>query len=264
MKTAGMYCEKIAAQLGSMFVCSTVDQHVRIRTPFLYPDGDVIDVYLVEQNGKMALTDFGESLRWLRSQSSSMKKTPKQKMFVHDVCMTHRAELQNGMLLVRLESINALADAVIRLGQASARVADIVFTMRVRSTQSATDEVEEYLREKDVTYRRGENISGRSGRLWNIDFVVTANENVSLVQVLSTGSRVTAKNIVNQVVAMWVDINPTQRDLFQADKARRVSLFDDTSDVWEPSDFDLVASVGDDVVRWSKPDELDRLIHAAA
>ncbi len=258
MNTTSVPCEKIAAQLGGMFTCARHEQYIRIRTPFLYPDGDVIDVYLVEQGGKLALTDFGESLRWLRAQTSGMRKSPRQKMLIHDVCITHMAELQNGMLVVKLDSVESIADGIVRIGQASSRVADLCFTMRTRVTQSATDEVEEYLRERPVQFDRGYTMLGESGKNWMVDFRVVANDNVSLVQVLSTGSRATAKNVVYQVVSMWTDIVPPNQMIGTSTK--RVTLFDDTSDIWEPSDFVLVSKVSDDVARWSKPEDFDRAI----
>jgi hypothetical protein len=43
----------------------------------------------------------------------------------------------------------------------------------------------------------------------------------------------------------------------------RLSLFDDTADVWAEEDFRLVESISD-VSRWSRPDELVELLEQAA
>lgn len=38
-------CEIIAASIGALFECELVNQYIRIRTLFLYPDGDALDLY---------------------------------------------------------------------------------------------------------------------------------------------------------------------------------------------------------------------------
>jgi hypothetical protein len=41
-------CEAIAEHIGELFTCSSLNGYVKIRTPHLYPDGDVIDLFLKE------------------------------------------------------------------------------------------------------------------------------------------------------------------------------------------------------------------------
>ena len=89
----GTHCEAIAEQIGGLFSCTPVREYVRIRTPFLYPDGDVIDLFLKESQGNVTLTDLGETLRWLRGQSISQRRSAKQQQLIEDVCLTHGIEL---------------------------------------------------------------------------------------------------------------------------------------------------------------------------
>jgi hypothetical protein len=44
-------CQEVADTIGQLFDCAEVNGFVRIRTPYLYPDGDVIDLYWKEQTG---------------------------------------------------------------------------------------------------------------------------------------------------------------------------------------------------------------------
>ena len=41
-----------------------------------------------------------------------------------------------------------------------------------------------------------------------------------------------------------------------------ISLFDDSQDVWQDEDFRLVEDLSE-VARWSRPDEVERLLRAA-
>lgn len=63
-------CAKLHAAGQFLFECSPAPrQGIRVRTPFLYPDGGVIDVFVIERQGYVEVTDFGEALGWLRMQS---------------------------------------------------------------------------------------------------------------------------------------------------------------------------------------------------
>ena len=124
-------CQNIARNIGGLFTCTeSVNGYVQIRTPYLYPDGDIIDLFYKEQeSGEILLTDFGETTRWLRMQSFAKKRSQKQNKLIDDICQTLGIELFRGMLLVRAKP-ETLADDLTRLAQASIRVADLWFTLR--------------------------------------------------------------------------------------------------------------------------------------
>ena len=253
-------CTEISSQLGSLFVCAPHDSRVRIRTPFLYPDGDIIDLFYSTTGTTRTLTDLGETVRWLRMQTLSPRRSPKQKQMISDVCLNHGVEFFKGMLVLRLRTTDRLADAVVRLGQACLRVADIWFTLRTRAVESVTEEVADYLTQQNIPFERAKKLIGRSGREWTVDFHARPPEASSLVCVLSTGSRAAGRKIAEHALATWYDLNSFA---VGAQPLRFVSLFDDTMDVWQGEDFNLVESVSE-VARWSRPDEFEELLRKAA
>ncbi len=253
-------CTEISSQLSALFVCSPHDSRVRVRTPFLYPDGDVIDLYYSTNGDVRTLTDLGETVRWLRMQTLALRRSPKQRQMIDDVLMNHSVEFFKGMLIVRLGAADRLADAVLRLGQACLRVADLWFTLRTRAVESVTEEVADYLTEKSIPFDRAKKLVGRSGREWTADFHVRTPDASSLVCVLSTGSRAAGRKIAEHVLATWYDLNALS---VGPQPLRFLSLFDDTMDVWQPEDFSLVESVSD-VARWSRPDEFEGMLRRAA
>ncbi|MGA2449824.1 MAG: DUF1828 domain-containing protein [Polyangiaceae bacterium] len=252
-------CTEIASQLSALFVCAPHDSRVRVRTPFLYPDGDVIDVYYSEKGGVRTLTDLGETVRWLRTQTLAPRRSPKQRQMIDDVCVQSGVEFFKGMLMLRLRPGDTIAGAVVRIGQACLRVADIWFTLRTRAVETLTDEVADYLSEKLIPFDRAKKLVGRSGRDWSIDFHTRTPDASSLVCVLGTGSRAAARKVAEHVLATWVDLSAFA---VGPQPHRFVSLFDDTMDVWQPEDFNLVDSVSD-VARWSRPDEFEELVRKA-
>lgn len=64
-------CEEIMSGNRRLFICSELDGHVQVRTPYLYPDGDFIDVYIQRIGDQTIVTDRGETIRWLGTQALS-------------------------------------------------------------------------------------------------------------------------------------------------------------------------------------------------
>lgn len=242
-------CELINEQIGLLYTCSPLGQYLRIQTPFLYPDGDIIDVFFQGKGNVGTLTDFGETLGWLRTQTVARKHSRKQQQLIADICLTHNIELYKGMLMARVKRPEDFVDALTRLGQCMLRVSDLWFTLRNKLGESIVDDVKELFQENHIAFDSNPRIAGRSTRTWRPDFQTRGEKHSSIVRVLSTGSRTVARDMVAQSTAMWHDLSylAVGKEAFQF-----VSLFDDTVDVWNKEDIDLVDSLSD-IAFWSQP-----------
>lgn len=245
------FCNDLRNGLSSLFACSPFNGYLRVRTPLLYPDGDVIDLFVYESDGVVTVSDLGETLRWLRTQSLSPKRSPRQQKLLEDVCLNHGLELYRGMLLARVKGNENPASVVMRAAQGALRAADIWFTMRTRSVESMNDEVELFLSERQVPFERSQQLIGRSGLTWRPDFHTRLPKQSSLVFVLSTGSRAAARTVREHVHTACFDLNNLR---VGPESLQFVSLFDDTLDVWTNEDFDLLRELSI-IARWSQPDE---------
>lgn len=223
----------------------------------MYPDGGIVDVFVLERGGAYTVTDFGDALGWLHLQSVSRSRTRRQELLIEDVCQTLGVQLFRDQLILRNINTEDLGDAVIRLAQAVVRVSDVWFTMRSQSFQTTADEVEEWLGEKRIPYERGVRERGRSNQDWTIDFR-TITERTSLVFLLGTGTRGATRRITEHVLAGCVDLSHLRKS---QPGLTFVSLFDDTQDVWREQDFRLVTDYSE-VAYWSRPDTLERILLA--
>jgi hypothetical protein len=245
-------CATLSRQLGALFECREQGQYIRVRTPYLYPDGDMVDVFFSPNEDPPCLTDLGETLRWLALQATSDKRTPKQQALIHDVCLTLGVELYKGMLQKRVRAEEELAGALMNIAQAAVRVSDLWFTFRSRSFDSINDEVAEFLENRKVSFDRGVSLVGRSGNIWRVDFQARVPQQTSLVNVLSTGNRAAARKLAEHTLATWYDLSNYK---VGPEGIQFVSLFDDTLDVWGDEDFRLLEDLSE-VAFWSKPEEL--------
>ncbi len=265
-------CESISRTLPSLFECSPAPvEGARVRTPMLYPDGDIVDIFVLDRGDYHLLTDFGEALGWLRMQSISTRRTPRQLELIKDVCRTLGIELSRGQLTLKVDADGDMAEAVVRLAQAVVRVSDVWFTFRYQRTRqgsmesraqtsgysrSTSDEVESWLRDKRIRFERGVRQAGRSRKDWTIDYRVSSAERTSFVFLLSADSRQAVSRVTEHVVSGCVDLDYLKNE---EPRLSFVSLFDDTRNVWRDEDFNMVSRLSQ-IAYWSQPDTLERIL----
>lgn len=124
---ANALCEDIR-KAWSTLECKEVPQGVRVRTPLLYPDGDYIDVFVVERDGKLEVTDFGEALGWVQMQHNSEPLLP-QHPLLNDLCQTLGVEFSQGQVLCRVQEETPLLDAIIAVAQAVSQITTSLLTV---------------------------------------------------------------------------------------------------------------------------------------
>jgi hypothetical protein len=246
-------CNRISDTVSQFFPCEEKDGFTVLETPFLYPDGDCISLYIEpNRDGLLTVSDFGETVRWLRSNTQSLKRTPKQNLIIQDVCLTHDVEFTNGVLHVSGLKESDVPEVLFRVSQAAIRVSDIWLTFRNRTIQMAREEVAEYFDEKSIKYKRNKRETGQSGKKWTVDFFSETNLKNSYISFLSTISRHSVTSSVKHVHTCFSDIKSNHAN---DPRCSFISLIDDTSDIWAESDIRLLLQVSD-VAFWSEPEKV--------
>ena len=90
--TGNDICKALQDEFGALFTCSEQGDYYRVSTPYLYPDGDNIDLYCEIAGDTITVTDFAETTGWLRTQSISNRRSPNQNRLIEDACVTHGVE----------------------------------------------------------------------------------------------------------------------------------------------------------------------------
>lgn len=242
--------------MGEQFSCSTVNGFVRIRTPYLYPDGDFIDLYLKKKEDDYILTDLGETLRWLRMQTVSIKRTEKQEELIRDTLSTFKVEKYRGMLILRFSKKEEIAAAVTDLSQAVFRISDIWFTFKTKTFKSIVDKVAKFLGEQNIKFETNKQFDGLSGRKRKVDFYIKSTDHESLIDVLSTASKSSANTRSDSVYTVWSDLSYLQEN---SGHSKFISLFDDYVDIWTPENFRLLEEVST-VAYWSRKEEFKDML----
>jgi hypothetical protein len=245
--------EKTQTSLPLLFSCHEEDGRLKIATPYLYPNGDYVDLYLVETPTGLYFTDLGETLGYLADHGISLKQSPKRRKIVNDVLLTQGIELFRGELRTPVEDWDKTAWLVTRLGQAIVQISDLVFSLRLSALTTFREEVEEYWVESRIPYEVDYHVVGGSGESYTIDFYISVPHRPRLVETLSSQSRSYANTLVSRVVRTW-------HDLLRVDgRYGYISLVDDSTDIWKPEWFDQLAEFSE-VVVWSEREKLPTIL----
>ncbi len=239
--------EQLAADLCMVREVDRVPRgHLRLETKFLYPDRSSVDVFVRNpaQGSLMptapVLSDLGQTMTWLADVQVRPWQSKKRQRFVEDTLYTLGVRQNGGSLETSFEANrNALEDAVIRLGQACVRVADLLFTRRSNLQVVASDEVEELISDAELAYEANVPLAGKHGNMVVVDFLVSGRRQKSAVLTLGAQYTASAHTSANEVFRKLYDLDmPTRPE-------QRVCVYDDRYDVYRSDDLKRIRDVSE-------------------
>ncbi|MGQ9626585.1 MAG: DUF1828 domain-containing protein [Anaerolineae bacterium] len=245
--------EKVLSSLPILFVCQEEKRGLRISTPYLYPNGDYIDLYLVETPTGLYLTDLGETMGYLADCGISPEQSPKRLKVINDILLTQGIERFRGELRVPIEDEKKITWSVTRLSQAIVQISDLIYSLRLSALISFKEEVEEYLIEKDIPYETNYLAIGGSGEYFTVDFHIPVPKRSWMMETLSSQSQTGANLVVSKVIRMWHDLRRVNG------RYGYISLIDDSAEVWKTEWFDQLADFSE-VITWSEREKLLRVL----
>ncbi len=249
-------CLQIAKKVGSLFNCSEFKDFIQIATPFTYPDGDIIDIFYKSKDNEFILTDLGETMRWLESQSISGHKNDKQTELIKNICVGHNLILKRDMFISKYTSNEEIAEKIIDLAQAIIEISSLWSLQQKRKSKNIIDTVEDFIKEIKIPYEREQSYIGSSERKWKPHFYTTYRGNNILTHVLSTDNKSSTKPILCTVNTQWEDLEKFKTD----SNYNFISLIIDTEEnqeIWSAGDRKLLAKKSE-VKRWSNKENFKR------
>lgn len=214
-----------------LFDCRLVDDYLEITTPFVYPDGDLVNVFIkILSDGKMVVSDYGETLRYLVDSDFDPTGTTKRREQFSQTITYFGLEYQNGELFKTVERNEELFGTIFDLGQSAIRITDLLLTKRVNYIASFRDSVKTFLDENEIEYEPDYEVKAGNESIYQLDFAIRTKRNeLSLLSLVTTTSPANANAVVNRTVRIWNDIR-NNKSLH----ASYISLVDDSIPVWRP------------------------------
>ncbi len=251
--------DEAARQLGPQYPCSlTENGAVRIATPLLYPDNDVIDVFVCIEDGEFIATDYGEAMARLQMHFWDDRPSPNQEQHLAGIAPVDRLEFDGGPISYRCASLGEIGSAIMFVAQAAARVADLRWIDGHPADGTASSDVQRWFRHREIAFTSGVRVAGRSGHEYTVDFDVAVPPLHSLVFHLRTSDPDSAPRIAEHAYIGCRDIRDA---LPEPARCQLVSLFHCDSAPWTDEDFNRLATVSR-VARWTDRDEFERILRA--
>ena len=208
--------QKLVSGFSLVEACDTVrNGMLRMATPFRYPDGSSIDLFLSPQPdaaGQLTLTDLGHTTAYLLDLGVRPAGTKKRLIQWQDICQGLGVTRDGGELKIHLDASQApsISTLMVRLAQACLRTADMALTQRTPVADTFADGFEEFIVEIDRPYEIGVEVIGRYQKPVPVDYRVRGQATVSLVQSLSTGNAAAAHGLCNEIFRRWYDLEHEQ------------------------------------------------------
>lgn len=245
--TCAEVTEKYINSLSGNFRCLPLERRLRIVTPYLYPDNDLIEVFVEEPApGHMRVTDLGETLRHLHSQGFEVSGTPKRKHMVETIASGVGVDIVRGEL-VKEGKIGEIGELLFDVIVASRGVADLIYTSRTYEPPTFAQEVGKFLEEHQIEYEPEVKLRGESGKVYTVDFkLVRANK---YLHTLSPRQIAGLQPVVARVLRIWFDCNGS------LGRETKVSLLNDIDFQWKTPEVALLDRVSI-VTYWSRRDDI--------
>ena len=280
-------CASLHAQLGALFECQPDGERVQIRTPFIFPDGDLVDLYWQKTTQGQIVSDLGDTCGWLFVNGAYQELTAKQSQAYDEACSIYGVERRDGLLLAHITDGN-LANAVARLAQAITMISHTldIGQQAVPTSQGTAHPVRVLLdpdgavptsqgtaasnkrltetrivkaiRKHDWEFSRNVKREGQRHSSWDVDFVVrTPQREAVLMALYRREHRGWQRRAIEHAFTVFSDLAPVLERQIVPSKA--ISVIDDTDVKWDYEPVEILTGVSK-VVRLSEPEELPAAI----
>ena len=88
-----------------------------------YPDGGVVDVFVLSREDGLLVTDHGDAHGWLWVQTGAEELNSAQRAQIERVCQAQRVTLDHGRLMLRGVADADIVDAIKRVANTIAQIA---------------------------------------------------------------------------------------------------------------------------------------------
>lgn len=230
------------------FTCVPIENRLRIITPYLYPDNDLIEIFVEElPSGQVRVTDLTETLRHLHGRGFDVFESSKRKFMVETIASRTGVELIQGQL-AKTGEIGQVGELIFDVIVAARGVSDLIYTSKSYEPATFVEEVEEFLRSNQIPVEPKIRLVGVSGKAYIIDLKITIGP-PRFLHALSPIAAAGLKPKIDATVRMWFDIN---HDLTPE---RKLTVLNDVDFQWKPYDLSILKRLST-VKYWTHKEDL--------
>ena len=224
--------------------CRMVDGRVWIVSPYSHADGDMVEIAIRDQgDGTVAVSDLGETLRHLSNIGYDPRETTNARYLLNQILKQHRMELDPSGIIFTIAALGEVGEASHAALAASLAVGNLAFLARATRSATIQEEVAEHLRANELPFKEHVRVTGKTGKVYVIDFEVGRPNSGALVKTISASTMGGVTGATNAAVRAWLDIAPVRS---------KATVVDDRVWPWRSEDLAILNTVGGHVYKWSE------------
>ena len=254
-------CRKIKNQIGDLFSCSEFNNFIKISTPFLYADGDIINIFYKEVEKGYILTDFGDTLETLESSTATGSISRKQEKIIKQICTNNNLKFNGEMIIGKFDNNEKLANKLINISQSMVEISNLRILNRSRKIRNMIDIVEDFIKGIEIEYKKNKKYTGYTNRIWQPNFSTEYKNNHTLIHILNAEKKGETKDIIAHVNMQWQDLESYKT----SNKFKFISLIIDTEEKennWTKEDTSFLKKTSE-VKKWSNKEDFKKALMTA-
>ena len=258
-------CSQLATAISALPLVQQCDRGrsgtLRMSTPFKYPNGEHVDVFLDSTNPLFIdyeLSDRGHTTQYLKNAQVGIVATSRRKELVSDILSGSRVRLNGAQLTIKPLSAapDDLSEAIFRLSQMCVRISDLATHQRLRSTNAFKDDVEEFFEARGISYDTDVELPPVYGeRIIRMDFAVRGKRG-AYINVLGAMNEAAAHSSANEIFSKWYDLTKSGRMFTQ----NFVTVYNSGSAAVRPEDIERLMTLSSVVAYPEEPETLEAIL----
>lgn len=218
-----------------------------ITTPFYNMFNDAIEIYCTNKNGKIILSDDGETISNLELAGLSLLRSKSKKNILQQILLNYGVTCLKDNELVIETDMNGFAQAKHNLLCAITEVSDMHVMIKQNVPSVFKEKVANYLTEQNIIYTPSFIAKGHSGLEFNFAFQIAGRKTELLINTFN----IVNKDNIAKFIFDWADIKEARENLSQKE-VRGMAIINDKDKEIDPKYIDAFKKKNTGVILYSK------------
>jgi hypothetical protein len=229
---------------------------IQISTPFTDVFNDAIEIYAKKQNGKIILSDDGNTIRNLELNGIEISRSANRKSLLEKILINYGVILENKELIVEANELN-FPQKKLNLLSAISEANDLYLTAKHTVTSLFKEDVKKFLDEIDIVYTPYFISKGSTGLEFTFDFQIAYKQTEILIKAFNTINKLNLPHFL----FTWEDVKQI-REKQTEKKVFGLAILNNVEREIKEEYIDALLSKGAEYILWTeryKPENIKKL-----
>jgi len=254
MKNCNLVIDELLHFFSEEFECTSEDNYIIVNTPFMYSDGDHIQLFIQQYENLYVISDLGETARKMASFNFNWNTAQIKNLYSH-LLKTYDVEGDNHILQIKISTFEGMGYKIFNLLEAIQKKEQLLILRKTIKQRNFQEMVQEYLIGEGFQPEEEHKVTGASGIEYTIDLFINHKSNI-LLKTLSTQSDTGDNDQISRIYSTYSDIH------FNHPYFQRTIILDDIETNWTQNQINLIKQVSDaEIGKWSQRSQFSRNLH---